>query len=117
MSKKAREQNDKIKAAGETTPEGMSDQQFGCVKAARALGKQYADRELVNDELKGKLDCKWFGHSGFKISFKDAEEIQRSIYIDIWIDNKDCPEEEKKDCNTYGHIASKAIGMKHGCET
>lgn len=76
----------------------MSDQQFGCVKAARALGKQYADRELVNDELKGKLDCKWFGHSGFKISFKDAEEIQRSIYIDIWIDNKDCPEEEKKDC-------------------
>lgn len=41
---------------------------------------------------------KWFGHAGFKLSFLDEKEIQRAVYIDIWIDNKDCPEEEKKEC-------------------
>ena len=48
------------------------------------------------DELKGKVDVKWFGHSGFKISFLDAEDVHRNIYVDIWIENKECREEEKK---------------------
>jgi len=46
--------------------------------------------------LKGKVDLKWFGHAGFKIHFLDAEDVHRNIYIDVWIDNQDCPEEEKK---------------------
>lgn len=41
---------------------------------------------------------KWYGHAGFKLSFLDEKEVQRAVYIDIWIDNKDCPEEEKKEC-------------------
>jgi L-ascorbate metabolism protein UlaG (beta-lactamase superfamily) len=57
-----------------------------------------AAKPLVHDTLKGKLDMKWYGHAGFKLSFMDEKEIQRAVYIDIWIDNKDCPEEEKKEC-------------------
>jgi L-ascorbate metabolism protein UlaG (beta-lactamase superfamily) len=48
--------------------------------------------------LKGKVDIKWFGHAGFKLHFLDETEEHRNIYIDIWIDNKDCPEEEKAEC-------------------
>ena len=55
-------------------------------------------KPLVQDKLKGKLDIKWFGHAGFKLSFLDEKEVQKNIYIDVWIDNKDCPEEEKKEC-------------------
>ena len=55
-------------------------------------------KPLVNEVLKGKVDIKWFGHAGFKIQFKDQDDVQRCIYIDIWIDNKDCPEDEKKEC-------------------
>lgn len=58
----------------------------------------YIDSDIIHDNLKGKVDLKWFGHSGFKISFKDANEIWRAIYIDIWIDNKNCPDEEKNRC-------------------
>ena len=50
---------------------------------------------LKLSEMKGKVDIKWYGHAGFKITFKDAEDVQRSIYIDIWIDNKDCPEADR----------------------
>ena len=53
---------------------------------------------MKHDELRGKLDLKWYGHAGFKLSFLDEKEIQRAVYVDIWIDNKDCPEEEKKEC-------------------
>jgi L-ascorbate metabolism protein UlaG (beta-lactamase superfamily) len=55
-------------------------------------------RPLTLEDLKGKVDLKWFGHAGFKIQFLDAENVHRNIYIDVWIDNKDCPEEEKKEC-------------------
>lgn len=55
-------------------------------------------RPLTLEKLKGKVDLKWFGHAGFKIQFLDAKEIHRNIYIDVWIDNKDCPEEEKAEC-------------------
>ena len=64
-------------------------------KAAEQKAKLDA-MPLTHEPLKGKIDIKWFGHCGFKIQFKDAEDIQRCIYIDIWIDNKLCPEEEKK---------------------
>ena len=62
------------------------------------MEKKIAAKPLVHDVLKGKLDLKWYGHAGFKLSFLDEKEIQRAVYIDIWIDNKDCPEEEKKEC-------------------
>lgn len=54
-------------------------------------------KPLTHDTLKGKVDIKWYGHCGFKIGFKDDKDVQRAVYIDIWIDGKDCPEEEKKE--------------------
>ena len=60
--------------------------------------QENTNSSIIHDTLKGKVDIKWFGHSGFKISFKDASDFQRAIYIDIWIDNKNCPDEEKKTC-------------------
>ena len=39
------------------------------------MKKQYDERELDKSELKGKIDCKWYGHAGFKLSFNDAEEV------------------------------------------
>ena len=44
----------------------------------------------------GKVDIKWMGHAGFKIQFKDEKNMQRVIYIDLWIDNKDITDELKK---------------------
>lgn len=91
---------------------------------------------LKEDALKGKVDIKWFGHCGFKISFLDESEKQRSIYVDIWIDNKDCPQEERMSCPndadlilvTHGQgdhsmnapsllMASKKEGKKIVCNT
>ena len=62
------------------------------------MQKKIDERPLTLDPLKGKVDLKWFGHAGFKIQFKDKDDIQRCVYIDVWIDNKDCPEEEKSEC-------------------
>ena len=67
-------------------------------KAAEELKQSIEDRPLTEVPLKGKVDLKWFGHAGFKISFKDELDIQRAVYIDIWVDNKDCPQEDKKEC-------------------
>lgn len=69
-------------------------------------------KPLQHEALKGKVDIKWYGHAGFKIQFKDKDDVQRCIYIDIWPDNKECPEAEKKeppnDCDlalvTHGQI-------------
>ena len=49
------------------------------------------DRALTEDELKGKLDLKWYGDSGFKIHFKDKDDEHRNIYIDLNPLNEDCP--------------------------
>ena len=73
----------------------MTPQQMEAMKKAQAMKAKLDARPLTLDELKGKVDMKWFGHSGFKLSFKDAEDVHRNIYIDIWVDNKNCPEEEK----------------------
>lgn len=51
---------------------------------------------LVHEELKGKVDLKWYGFAGWKVSFKDKNDVNRCIYIDVFSDNKDCREEEKK---------------------
>ena len=69
-------------------------QQEAAQKAAEAKAK-FEARSLEEEELKGKVDVRWFGHAAFKISFKDADNEQRNIYIDFWADNKDCPEEVK----------------------
>ena len=79
-------------------PGGMNPEMIAAMKAAEEMKQKIEARPLVHDELKGKVDLKWFGHAGFKLNFLDASEVQRTIYIDVWIDNKDCPEEEKKEC-------------------
>ena len=56
------------------------------------------ERPLIEEDLKGKVDLKWMGHAGFKIHFLDKEKVHRNIYIDIWIDNKNCLLEDKKEC-------------------
>lgn len=55
-------------------------------------------RPLIEEEMKGKVDLKWMGHAGVKIQFKDADNVQRSIYIDIWADNTDCAAQDKTSC-------------------
>jgi L-ascorbate metabolism protein UlaG (beta-lactamase superfamily) len=69
-----------------------------------------AENPLVLEKLKGKVDVKWFGHAGFKIYFKDKNNVSRSIYIDIWIDNIDCPAEEKENIPTDADL----ILVTHG---
>ena len=76
----------------------MTPQQMAQMKAAKEMQEKMAARPLTLDTLKGKVDLKWFGHAGFKVMFLDDKEVHRNIYIDVWIDNKDCPEEEKKEC-------------------
>lgn len=59
------------------------------------------NRELIKntpldlDELKGKIELKWFGHAGFKVHFKDEKGVDRAIYIDYWANNRHTPEEDK----------------------
>ena len=67
------------------------------MKQAKEMKEKMDARPLELEKLKGKVDIKWFGHAGFKIQFKDAEDVHRNVYIDVWIDNKNCPEEEKKE--------------------
>lgn len=53
-------------------------------------------RPLLEEELKGKVDLKYYGYAGFKISFKDAKDKTRCVYININAENPDCPVEDKK---------------------
>lgn len=76
----------------------MSPEQMAAAKAAAEMKAKIDARPLQLEKLKGKVDLKWFGHAGFKIQFLDEKEVHRNIYVDVWIDNKDCPEEEKKEC-------------------
>ena len=41
------------------------------MKAMKKEKAKIDEREMDNDELKGKVDIKWYGHSGFKIHFLD----------------------------------------------
>jgi hypothetical protein len=52
---------------------------------------------LKEGELHGKVDLKYYGHAGFKISFKDADDTQRCIYINICSDNPNCPDVDRKE--------------------
>jgi hypothetical protein len=76
----------------------LTPEQIAAMKQAAELKKKLDERPLTLDTIKGKVDLKWFGHAGFKIQFLDEKDVHRNIYIDIWIDGKDCPEEEKKEC-------------------
>ena len=76
----------------------MTPEQRAQFEKAQEMQKKIDARPLDEDALKGKVDIKWYGHAGFKLGFKDQDGVQRAIYVDVWIDNKDCPEEEKKDC-------------------
>jgi len=44
------------------------------LKAAQDMKAKLDAKPLVQDKLKGKLDIKWFGHAGFKLSFLDEKE-------------------------------------------
>jgi|TARA_B110000305_G_C19096292_1_gene473148 hypothetical protein len=44
------------------------------LKQAQELKAKMDAEPLKEDTLKGKVDIKWFGHCGFKISFKDEAE-------------------------------------------
>lgn len=67
---------------------------------------------LKEEDLKGKVDLKYYGHAGFKISYKDEGDVRRNLYINICSDNPNCPEEDKKappnDCDlalvTHGQM-------------
>ena len=76
----------------------MSPEQAAALKAAAEMKAKLDAKPLTHEKLKGKVDIKWFGHAGFKVHFKDKDNVNRCIYIDIWIDNKDCPEDEKAEC-------------------
>ena len=55
---------------------------------------------MEKQDIDSKVELKWYGHSGFKISFNDLEGVNRCIYIDIWKDNKDCKDTEcPTDCD------------------
>jgi len=60
--------------------------------------KDPKDRPLKNDRLYGAVDLKWYGDSSFKVHFLDGDNEHRNIYIDMNIENKDCPADDKKDC-------------------
>ena len=66
------------------------------MKAMKKEKAKIDEREMDNDELKGKVDIKWYGHSGFKIHFLDKQKEHRCIYIDIWVDNKNCLVKDKE---------------------
>jgi hypothetical protein len=70
------------------------------------------DMSLKEEEIKGKVELKYFGHSGIRIAFKDEEEKTRCLYINICSDNPNCPPDDKKappnDCDlamvTHGQM-------------
>ena len=68
--------------------------------------------------IKGKLDLKWFGDFGFKLSFYDAEERKRTIYIDINVDNDDCLTQDQENCRHDADLALVTSGdQKHSMHT
>jgi L-ascorbate metabolism protein UlaG (beta-lactamase superfamily) len=91
--------------------QGPTPEQIEAMKKAEQMRKEMEARPLTQDDLKGKIDIKWFGHAGFKIHFLDKDNEHRNIYIDIWIDNKDCPEEEKKVCPNDADLALVSHGQ------
>ena len=53
----------------------VSVAQAEAMKLIEEKSKQLLARPLEESELKGKVDMKYFGHAGVKISFKDAEDV------------------------------------------
>ena len=66
---------------------------------------------LKHAELKGKVDLMWYGFAGWKIMFKDANDKNRVLYIDIFSDNKDCREEEKANPPNDADLVMVSNGM------
>ena len=67
---------EETKAGGEATTEQqqlaemmakMTPEQRQAFEQAQAAQAKIDARPLVHEALKGKVDCKWFGHAGFKI--------------------------------------------------
>jgi len=74
----------------------MTPQQAEAMKKAQEMKAKLDATPLKLDALKGKVDLKWYGHAGFKVSFLDKDDVHRNIYVDVWVDNKDCPADDKK---------------------
>lgn len=86
--------------------------------AAIAKDKELLAKPLVEDELNGLVDLKYYGHSGFKISFKDEEAKTRCVYINICVDNPDCPPEERKNPPNDADLALCSHGqLQHSMHT
>lgn len=49
----------------------MTEQQYNLMKIVKESKAKADAKEIVLDELHGKVDIKWYGHSGFKIHFLD----------------------------------------------
>lgn len=90
---------------GQMMTEAEIQNAIGIMKVQKAKAAEIQAKPLTQDALKGKVDIKWYGHCGFKIGFKDKDGVQRSVYIDIFIDNKDCPEEHKKEAPNDADLA------------
>lgn len=73
-----------------------SPEQIAAMKKAEEMKDKWMAMEYSTEDMKGKVDISWFGHGGFKIHFKDEEGEVRNIYVDIWIDNVDCPKDLKE---------------------
>ena len=69
------------KPAGETAevgPQvqpGMSPEQMAAIKAAQEMKQKLDEKPLTLEPMKGKVDIKWFGHAGFKVQFKDKDDV------------------------------------------
>jgi L-ascorbate metabolism protein UlaG (beta-lactamase superfamily) len=83
------------KPAGQP-PANISPEQLKAMQEQQAATKALLEKELEQTPLKGKVDLKWYGHSGVKISWKDTKDVQRNVYINICSDNPNCPAEDKK---------------------
>ena len=77
-------------------PPGMTPQQYAYLMHGKKMFEQQMSKALAHEALKGKVDLKWYGHAGFKIQFKDQDDVQRCIYIDIWIENEHIPDKDKE---------------------
>lgn len=92
----------------------LTPEQIKIMQEQQAKTKALLEAPLQEAELKGKIDIKYFGHAGVKISWLDKEDIHRNIYINICSDNPNCPEEDKKNPPNDADLALVTQGsMEH----
>ena len=92
----------------------LTPEQIKHMQEQQAKTKALLEKPLEETPLKGKVDIKYFGHAGIKISWEDKKETRRNIYINICSDNPNCPEEDKKNPPNDADLALVTQGqMEH----